>query len=208
MNHSFASSLRDEIAAVAARLIAEDGMDYAGAKRRAIRELVGGDGRSLPADLMPDNARVEEAVRAHQALFMADEQPARLLSLRRTALDAMRALDAFHPFLVGAVFNGTAGEHSDIQLQVVSDNAKDLEIFLLNAGIDFDVGEGSGDAGETLHFLWPPRSAVPRRGEPVATETIHLSVIDPRDLRSAKAGRPADRANQATLAALIAGNPA
>lgn len=204
MTHPSASNLRDEIAAVAARLIAEDGMDYAGAKRRAVREIVGGDGRSLPADLLPDNAHVEEAVRAHQALFMGDAQPARLLSLRRTALDAMTALDEFRPFLVGAVFNGTAGEHSDIQLQVVSDNPKDLEIFLLNAGIDFDVGEGRGDVGETLHFLWPPRTSVPRRAGAVATETVHLSVIDPRDIRSPKAGRAPERADRATVEALIA----
>jgi hypothetical protein len=198
---AFHSSLRDEIAAAAARLIAEDGMDYAGAKRRAAREVANDE--PVGAD-MPDNATIEEAVRTHHALFMADSQPARLASLRRTAVDAMRHLDAFGPSLVGAVLNGTAGEHSDIHLSVVDDNAKDIEIFLLNAGVDFDVAEGSSDGSEVLSFQWPPRSAIPGRASDVVRETVHLSVVDPRAHRSMKAGRSNERANLAAVEALIA----
>lgn len=198
---SFGPSLRDEIAAVAARLIAEDGMDYAGAKRRAAREVARDE--PIGSD-MPDNATIEEAVRTHQSLFMADTQPARLASLRRTAADAMRHLDAFSPSLVGAVLNGTAGEHSDIHLLVVDDNAKDIEIFLLNAGVDFDVAEGSSDGSEILTFPWPPRTHVPGRASATVRETVHLSVVDPRTHRSTKAARPGERANLAAVDALIA----
>jgi len=168
------STLRDEIAAFAARLIAEDGMDYAGAKRRAVRELTGNSREKVAPDCMPDNATVQSAVRAHQALFMADTQPARLASLRRTAIEVMRFLETFQPFLTGAAFNGTAGEHSDIRLQVFNDNAKDIEIFLLNAGIDFEVSafegnsegnrRGTRDAAEMLSFVWPPRAIALRPG--------------------------------------------
>lgn len=198
---------RDEIAAIAARLIAEDGLDYAGAKRRAAREVLG-DARHAPADCMPDNAQVEAAVREYQSLFMDDSQPARLLLLRRMACDVMRFLaDAgpgLAPFAVGAVVTGTAGEHSDIHLQLFDDNAKDLEIHLLNAGIDFEVSEGSGtraDRGETLSFLWPPRRRFPpTRGAPEAQEAVHLAVLDPREQR----GGGLDRADLRTLTALVA----
>lgn len=194
-----ASNLRDEIAAAAARLIAEDGLDYAGAKRRAVREVLGEAGQA-PRDCVPDNDQVQAAVREHQALFMSDSQPARLQALRRVARDVMRFLvDArlgLVPFASGAVVNGTAGEHSDVHLQVFDDNAKDLEIHLLNAGIDFEVSETGGPRpGELLSFLWPPR---PGRSE--SQEAVHLSVLDPRDQHSMRAG---ERADLRTLEALI-----
>jgi hypothetical protein len=204
-------TLRDEIAAVAARLIAEDGLDYAGAKRRAVRELTG-DTQKLAADCMPDNATVEAAVRAHQALFMSDTQPARLLSLRHTAVDVMRFLESFHPYLSGAVFNGTAGEHSDVHLQVFNDNAKDIEIFLLNAGLEFEVSEcaseraGSRDGAETLSFMWPPRARAMRPGpDRTPIEAIHLSVLDPRDQRSSRSPRT-ERGDLRAVEALISGS--
>ncbi len=200
MFSSDAPNVRDEIAAAAARLIAEDGLDYAGAKRRAVREVLGDVGQA-PRDCLPDNDHVQAAVREHQALFMADSQPARLLALRCVARDVMRFLvDAdlgLAPFVTGAVVNGTAGEHSDVHLQVFDDNAKDLEIHLLNAGIDFEVSEPTGAraGGELLSFLWPPRP-----GRVAVQEAVHLSVLDPRDQRSARSG---DRADLRALEALI-----
>ena len=191
------SELRDRIAAVAARLIAEDGLDYAGAKAKAVREVIGENRRHL--DCLPDNEHVEAAVREHQALFMADTQPARLARLREVACDAMRFLrDAdleLEPFAQGALVNGTAGEHSDVHLVAFSDRAKDVEIFLLNAGIDFDAAEApDARGGETLSFLWPPRRASPpgavRDARP--PEAVHLTIADPRSRRS---GPPGDRAD-------------
>ncbi len=204
--------LRDEVAAFAARLIAEDGLDYASAKRRAVRDLIG-DERRAPSDCVPDNAMVEDAVRAHQALFMADTQPARLLALRRTALDVMRFLESFEPVACGAIVNGTAGEHSDVHLQIHTDNAKDVEIFLLNAGIDFDASEGEGshgaparDGNEMLRFAWPPRTPVARaQGAHFAVddEVVHLALLDPRD-RGTTRGTKLARADIHALEALIA----
>jgi len=203
------SHLRDEIAAFAARLIAEDGLDYAGAKERAVREIVGAAGRRV--DCMPDNARVVEAVREHQALFMRDTQPARLARLRTVARDVMRFLiDAglgLEPLVVGAIVNGTAGDHSDVHLQLFDDSAKDLEIFLLNAGIEFEAVEAVGTRnGETLSFLWPQRRAAPSpHGISVRPEAVHLTICDPRDRRHA-AGL--DRADLAALERLIAADNA
>ena len=210
MSSSHAPTLRDEIAAVAARLIAEDGLDYAGAKRRAAREVLG-DGQRAHPDCMPDNTQVEAAVREHQALFMADTQPARLLALRRSACDVMRFLDGaglgLTPFVSGAIVNGTAGEHSDIHLQVFDDNAKDLEIYLLNAGVEFEVSEhggGHASGGELLSFLWPQRRAFSRSAPAGDQEAVHLAVLDPRDNRGFPAG---ERADLRALEALIAATP-
>ena len=191
-----AGNVRDEIAAVAARLIAEDGLDYAGAKRRAVREVTGS--ARAASDCMPDNAQVEAAVRDYQALFMADTQPARLRSLREAACGVMRFLEeaglGLEPTIGGAVVNGTAGDHSDIHLQVYDDNAKDLEIFLLNAGMDFDVSDGDGSRtdGETLSFLWPQPSRFRPTRAVGPQEVVHLSVLDPRDRRASASGERLD----------------
>ena len=206
MSHLHPSSLREEVAAVAARLIAEDGLDYAGAKRRAARDVLGDSARERP-DCMPDNAEVEAAVREHQALFMADTQPARLLALRRTARDVMAFLDeaglGLTPFVRGAIVNGTAGEHSDIHLQLFDDNAKDLAIWLLNAGVSFEVTEHPGGrrGSELLSFLWPQR----RKGPDGEQEEVHLAVLDPRDRPSSPSSERADlRALDALIAASLA----
>lgn len=189
-------SLRAEIAAAAARLIAEEGADYSTAKRKAARQILG-DTR-VRGDILPDNARIEEEVRAYNALFFADTQPARLLHLRKLALTLMDELAEYQPFVTGAVLNGTAGEHSDIHLHLFVDNPKDVTIFLLNKGVAFEVTEtphaiARNDPLETLSFMW-------RR------EGVHLTLHPVNDLRHQKAsreGRLPERTDRAGLAALI-----
>lgn len=194
-------SLRDEIAHAAARLIAEDGLDYSTAKRKAVRQLLGS--ASLPrGDIMPDNVQVENAVREYQQLFMGDTQPLRLRELRELAVELMRRLDEFHPYLTGAVWNGTAGEHSEIVLQCFTDSAKDVAIFLLNAGIPHEVGERPDFRGrgvvEAMYFLW--------RGEAVV-----LSIYDHNALRGAlrpSADGNADRGDLRAVERLLADSSA
>lgn len=171
-------TLRAEIAAAAARMIAEDGADYGTAKRKAAKQILGNT--KVRGDIMPDNAQIEEEVRQYNELFFADSQPARLLHLRKLALRMMDELAQFTPYLIGAVLNGTAGEHSDIHLQLFPDSAKDVEIFLINKNVDFEVSEsahfkGRGEPVETLSFLWQ-------------NEGIHLALYEIDDLRGALKG--------------------
>jgi hypothetical protein len=193
--------LRAEIAAVAARMIAEDGADYGTAKRRAARQLLG-DVR-VRGDILPDNAQIEDEVRVYNELFHSATQPARLLHLRKLALRIMSDLAEFSPYLVGAVLNGTAGEQSDIHLQLFVESPKDVEIFLMNHNVQFEVSESA-------HFH--------KRGEPVETlsfmrenEGVHLALYDYNDLRGAK--RPSDperpeRAGIEAVRALVASEDA
>src|SRR5471032_88866 len=89
--------LRAEIAAAAARMIAEDGCDYGTAKRKAARQILGDS--KIPGDLLPDNSEIEDEVRLYNELFFGDTQPARLLHLRRLALALMEELSQFKPHL-------------------------------------------------------------------------------------------------------------
>jgi hypothetical protein len=193
--------LRAEIAVAAARMIAEDGADYGSAKRKAARQILGAN--KVRGDLLPDNEQIEEEVRQHLALFYGDTQPARLLWLRRIALRLMADLAQFSPYLTGAVLNGTAGEHSDIHLQLFTESPKDVEIFLLNKNIRFDVSENphfrAGQAPvETVSFMMPQQDAPP--------EGVHLSLYHIDDLRGsvkAQPGKRPERANAETLRRLM-----
>lgn len=128
------STMRRQIASAAARLIAEEGIrDYGLAKRKAARQLGVG-----PNEELPNNTEIEDAVRTYQALYLADEQPGQLRALRTAALALMAELDRFHPYAAGGVADGTAGRFTSIEVHVFADSAKDVELFLLNNGVDFD----------------------------------------------------------------------
>ena len=182
------AQIRDEIASLAAKFIAEEGAEYGTAKRRAVKQLLGN--QKLNGNILPDNTQIEQQVREYQALFFADSQPARLLHLRQLVALLMQELAQFNPYVIGAVFNGTAGEHSDIHLHLYTDNSKDVAIFLLNLGIDYEVSEHQGKRGEaleTLSFLYK-------------NEGVHLLVHDIDDLRHTDKN---ERGNLANLQALI-----
>jgi hypothetical protein len=187
-----AELLRAEIAAAAARMIAEDGADYGTAKRKAARLVLGN--QKVRGDVLPDNAQIEDQVREYQALFFGDEHVQHLQHLRRLAVEMMERLAEFHPWLTGAVLNGTATEHSDIHLQLFADSPKDVAVFLLNAGIDYEVTEtphfrNPNETVETLSFLWKK-------------EGFHLTLYDLDDVRGTSRRQP-ERADLTTVRSLL-----
>ena len=126
--------LRREIAAAAARLIADGGLDYGSAKTKAARELCGG---RAPKGSLPDNDEIDEALREHLELF--DEGHAeRVARMRRTAVALMDRLAHFHPLITGGVWKGVVAEHAPIHLQLFHDNGKEVHYWLLDHRIDFD----------------------------------------------------------------------
>src|SRR5262249_21529288 len=105
--HFDPTRVREEIAIAAARMIAEDGLDYSTAKRKAARQVVGET--RVSGEWLPDNDQIEEEIREYQSLFQGDTQPAVLRRLREIALDWMQRLAPFNPYLSGGVLGGTAG---------------------------------------------------------------------------------------------------
>ncbi len=124
---------RTLIAQLAARLMQEHGIrDFAQAKRKAAKQLGIVEAHHLPA-----NAEIDQAIREYNAVYHSDTQPGLLRELRLAALEAMEMLHQFAPQLTGAVLNGTAGPHSDIQLELFTDSEKDVEMYLLNRKLPF-----------------------------------------------------------------------
>jgi hypothetical protein len=163
--------MREQIAHQTARLIAEDGMvDFAFAKRKAARQMGASDTQHLPS-----NQEIEQALHSYRALFKKDSHPHILYQLREEALAAMQLLATFQPYLTGSVLSGSAGERSDINLMLFSDDAKAVLLFLLKNNLEFEDGEWrirlngqeesvpsytlTGESGTQIHIIVLPENA-------------------------------------------------
>ncbi|MBS0355040.1 MAG: hypothetical protein JSR83_14220 [Proteobacteria bacterium] len=193
------SNLRREIAALAARMIAEDGIsDYGFAKRKAARQL-----GALAADELPNNAEIEAEVRTYLAVFQDEEHLERQYIMRQAAVDVMRELEAFRPYLTGPVLEGTAGRYSEVEIDLFPESAKEVEIFFLNNNVAYEHRE-------------------PRRNQPDGPEAIlvfdwddipfKLRIYSPDVERQSRRGnhgaRQMERARLSVVEALVNETPA
>lgn len=188
--------MRQRIAAAAARIMAEDGIDdFALAKRKAARQLGAEDTRALPK-----NDEIEQHLRAYQSLYQGEEQRERLQFLREQALRLMRLFETFRPYLSGPVLKGTAGRFSDIDLQLFTDDAKSVELFLLNRGTSYDVLQ-------QRHFAGDQARAVSVLQLEWAGVRVNLAIYSANDergtVKTSFAGRPVERAGIQAVAQLI-----
>jgi hypothetical protein len=186
-------SAKAEIAATAARLVVEEGLEYGPAKRRAVKQL--GLNARTP---LPDNDAVEDAVREYIELFCADTQPAELAALRKLAIVWMERLAQFRPYLGGAVWRGTATRLSDIYLQLFCDDPKSAEIALIEKDVTYDVQTVMGFHGERVDAL-SISSLSPELGESIG---VHLLIYDHDDLRGALKPDAKGRTPRGDLAAV------
>ena len=163
--------MREQLAHQTAKLMAEDGItDHASAKRKAARQLGASDTQHLPS-----NQEIDEALHSYRALYQRDSHPGILRHLREEALSTMHLLAEFHPYLTGSVLSGTAGEQSDINLMLFSDDAKAVLLFLLKHKLEFEDGEWivriggheetvpsytlTGESGVQTHIIVLPENA-------------------------------------------------
>lgn len=169
-------TLKSEIAAVAAGMVVEEGLEYGPAKRRALKQ-VGLPGRTA----LPGNDEVEEAVMAYISTFCADTQPGELLALRRLALVWMERMAQYRPHLGGAVWYGTATRLSDIYIQLFCDDCKSAEISLIDHHVDYEPRTITGFHGESVEAL-SVHAFCPELNEEVG---VHLLIYDHDDVRGA-----------------------
>ena len=169
-------TVQEEIAATAARLVVEEGLEYGPAKRRAVKQL-GLNGRAQ----LPNNDQVEDAVREYLSVFCSDTQPTELAALRALARQWMVRLTDFRPHLGGAVWRGTATGLSDIYLQLFCDDPKSAEISLIDRNVRYEVSSVQGFQGETVDAL-SVLCDCPGLDHRVL---VHLMIYDRDDVRGA-----------------------
>jgi len=191
------ADIRRGLAVAAARIMAEEGVrDFGKAKRKAAERL------GLPPSIsLPGNDEVQAALKEYLALFHRD-LPATLARLRRIALEAMELLTEFDPRLVGPVLEGTATEHTDIQLHATATNPEDLQFFFQEHGITFEQIE------RRLRFGGDRVAMLPAFRFEIADRVIEVVVFSPESVREAPLGtadnRPVRRIAAAELKALLA----
>ena len=172
---------RTRIAQVAARLIAEHGIaDWSLAKRKAARQLMLPERAALPGD-----DEIEAALAEYHALFGGDEHARSCARSARRRCAGCAALAQFEPVLVGGVAAGWATAHSDIRIELVADDAKAVELALLNAGVAYRHDAASADDGPPSFYIDTPRGGV------------RLSVRTPEDARASARGATAHGARGA-----------
>jgi len=146
---------RTRIAQVAAKLIAEHGIaDWSLAKRKAARQLMLPERAALPGD-----DEIEAALVDYHALFGGDAHVQQLHAQREEALRWMERLARFEPVLVGGVAAGWATAHSDILIDLIADNAKAVEMALLNAGVAYRT-LNAAEGGPQRLYIDTPRGGI------------------------------------------------
>lgn len=193
-----ADAMRRDITNLAARMMAEEGVaSYAFAKRKAAKQLGVPD-----SEVLPGNQEIEAALRAYMALYQQDELPQRLASLRREALDLMRLLEPFKPYLTGPALDGSAGRYAEAEIELFADSPKDVEIFLLNRGISFehaDIRQNRSRPGPNQ-----PEARLRLEGKDTAIQlSIYPHSLERIHRRNPHTGEVTGRANAAAVARLL-----
>lgn len=185
--------MREQLAHQAARLMAENGItDHAFAKRKAAKQLGAADTQHLPS-----NQEIDEALRTFRSLYQQESHPAVLQQLRKQALTTMRMLEPFGPYLTGSVLEGTAGEQSDINLTVYSDDVKAVMMYLLKYKVPFESGEWRMQLMGRQQVL-PSFTVESEIGVP-----IHIAVL-PENARHSGSRKSETHADIAAVEALLA----
>lgn len=191
------SQTRREIAAEAARIMADEGVrDFHAAKKKAAARLNIKHTKDLP-----NNQEIDAALAERLQLFHRDLVDG-VANLRRIAVDAMHLLADFRPRLVGAVLSGRITPFTPIELHIAADRPEDLIFFLEDNGIPFEQGE------KRLRFGGDRYVGVPHFRVFLEAE-IELSILTPERARetplSAVDGNPVKRISVKELEALISG---
>ena len=192
-------NLRRALAQEAARVMAEHGVhDFLFAKRKAAERFGVVDGSALPR-----NTEIEAALAEYQRLFGGEEHVESLLAQRLVAIEAMRYLKDFQPRLVGPVLNGTATEHSDVQLHVFADTAENVAFRLMDSGVSYEIGEKRVKMNAERQLQQPSVhfeiDAQPVVAVVFPVDGMRQAPVSPVD------GKPMRRADLAEVEALVAG---
>ncbi|HEV7802697.1 MAG TPA: hypothetical protein VGP15_16600 [Burkholderiales bacterium] len=187
---------RSRIAHLAARLMVEDGIeDYAAAKRKAARQAGVPDTRQLPT-----NEEIDEALRVYQTLYVGDAHHEQLRELREHAVEVMRDLERFNPYLTGSVLSGNAGKYADINLHLYTDSAKAIEVYLLDNDVAYQAGQARLFCGAEARTV--PTYTIDDDG--IEIELVVLALDDLRQpVRTTAEGKPIERARLPAVEALL-----
>ena len=126
---------RSIVATRAAEIIMEEGVtDYLFAKKKAAKSL-----GLLTNDNLPSNQEIDNALKEYQNIFQEEVDSAIINKIKEEALNTMVLFEDFNPHLTGQLLEGLIPKFPKIQINLFTDNIKEVEYTLLNNNITFDV---------------------------------------------------------------------
>lgn len=183
-----------QLALEAARFLADGSeSEYLHAKERAMMML----GLS-ETSRWPSNRRIKEIIGQLTLEELGkDELQRRLCEMRTIALEIMKVIEDFDPFLIGSTLSGKVRTGSDIDFHAYSDNFEEIKDLLIAHGYD-EVEEEIvvNRKGEFVHLKWHEREY------PVEITVYPWSWRDIQPLSSVT-GKPMKRANLSQLRHIV-----
>ncbi len=189
--------LRQQIATMAGRIMAEEGVsDFHIAKRKAAERLGSPETKHLPG-----NEEVELALQEHLRLFHAGRLSQNVARLRQLTLDAMQFLAKFEPRVVGAVLSGNVTPTTAIELHITADFAEEVGLWLEEQRIPYEQGERRLRFGGDRYESFP---AYRFTADGVTVELCVMTHSEARELPlSPVDGKPMKRANRRELENIV-----
>jgi hypothetical protein len=130
-----ANNNRSIVASRAAEIIMEEGVtDYLFAKRKAAKSL-----GLLTNDNLPSNHEIDNALKAYRNIFQEQVDSETIVKIKKEALNIMTLFKDFNPHLTGQLLEGLIPKFPKIQINLFTDNLKEVEYILLNKNIAFDI---------------------------------------------------------------------
>ena len=128
-------NIRLSIANKAAEIIMEEGItDYQYAKKKAVRYL-----DLDTVDLLPSNDEIDKALLDYRLIFKAELDIELIKTIKTEALRIMKFFASFNPYFVTQLSEGLLPKYPIIQINLFSDNMKEVEYILLNNNIPFET---------------------------------------------------------------------
>jgi|TARA_B110000977_G_scaffold30648_1_gene40337 hypothetical protein len=128
-------NIRLSIANKAAEIIMEEGItDYQYAKKKAVRYL-----DLDTVDLLPSNDEIDKALLDYRLIFKAELDIELVKTIKTEALRIMKFFASFNPYFVTQLSEGLLPKYPIIQINLFSDNMKEVEYILLNNNIPFET---------------------------------------------------------------------
>ena len=130
-----ANNNRSIVASRAAEIIMEEGVtDYLFAKKKAAKSL-----GLLTNDNLPSNHEIDNALKAYRNIFQEQVDSETIVKIKKEALNIMTLFKDFNPHLTGQLLEGLIPKFPKIQINLFTDNLKEVEYILLNKNIAFDI---------------------------------------------------------------------
>jgi len=130
-----ANNNRSIVASRAAEIIMEEGVtDYLFAKKKAAKSL-----GLLTSDNLPSNHEIDNALKEYQNIFQEQVDSETIVKIKKEALNIMTLFKDFNPHLTGQLLEGLIPKFPKIQINLFTDNLKEVEYILLNKNIAFDI---------------------------------------------------------------------